>query len=166
MTKPTWEKASVPMRNGHSRGNTGPSCFLKVTRARLLVIFSFYWLRLHHGEDPLLLLNDLYIRILMKLTNRLAKSHMTWSLDELRKYSLLWAKRKTCHRWAKHYRHYPQKAHFSLKNEELSSVYFKCDETSYEKHGLLQFKPHEKSVQLQNKHSGLAINPSYCLNWQ
>lgn len=80
MTKPMWEKAPVPMRHGHNRGNTGLSCFLQVTRSRLLVIFSLYWQRWRHGEDSLLLLNDLYSRILTKLTsyiNRLATTHMT-----------------------------------------------------------------------------------------
>lgn len=50
MTKPMWEKASVPMRQGHSGGNTGPSYLLKVTRSKLLVIFSFYWQRWRHYE--------------------------------------------------------------------------------------------------------------------
>lgn len=80
MTKPMWEKASVPMRHGHNRGNTGPGCLLKVTRSRSLVIFSFYWQRSCHCEDSLFVLNILYLTILTKLTldiNRLAKSHMT-----------------------------------------------------------------------------------------
>lgn len=39
MTKPMWEKA--PMRHGHNRGNTGHSCFLKVTRSRMLLLAEF-----------------------------------------------------------------------------------------------------------------------------
>lgn len=62
MTKPMWEKAPFHTRHGH---NTVPTCFLKVTRSRLLVIFLFYWHWLCHGENSLLLLNDHYIRILM-----------------------------------------------------------------------------------------------------
>lgn len=80
MTKLTWEKAPFPMRHGHNRGNTAPICFLKVTRSKLLVIFSFYGQWLCHGEKSLLLFNDHYIRILQKLTldiKRLAKPNMS-----------------------------------------------------------------------------------------
>lgn len=59
MTKPMREKVPVPMRHGHNRENTGPGCFLKVTRSRSLVIFSLYCQNLRHREESLLLLNAL-----------------------------------------------------------------------------------------------------------